>query len=166
MTFYFNEAHYVQSAENLVYKLYSMEVDQDFSSLINLELIGGEDSGTWYMEKDLAAFTWEAVQQNILTEGTFEALEKAGFRSIQELPEQLAEVISNYYSNGKYREYLTGITEICTVLDWANDGCKICPLRNACKAVNNEDDEKRRTAVWERGMAEAYERYIAENMEG
>lgn len=56
------------------------------------------------------------------------------------------------------------ITKLCVRFDWANDGCKLCPLQHACNAVINEKKVTDRTAIWERGMAEAYEKYMMENM--
>lgn len=106
MTFYFNEAHYVQSAENLVYKLYSMEVDRDFAALINLELVGGMSETVWLLAHDFPEDAqWETATQNLYTEGMIEALEESGFQSILDLPEELQCVIAGYYSNGKYDEY-------------------------------------------------------------
>lgn len=161
MRHYFNtNKRYVLSEDDRVYEVYSYETYDDSTFIsVNLRLIGSREGVQWFMAKYMSEeIQEESVSQYFMVESMNEALESNGYKTILELPAPLAEVIANEYSNGKYDEYHMKIRELCA--EYAYKECCLCPLYAACNADIEEEDSKLRTAKWERGMAEAYEKLI------
>lgn len=161
MTHYFNTyKKIVRTKDDYVYETYSYETFDDSTMLqINLQLVGAKENNAWLMAKDMPEdVQWEIIMQFFLTEGMAEALEANGYHIIDKLPDGLSKRIQDEYSNGKYDEYRDKINEQCGKYAYKN--CDKCPLFAACNADINEADSKLKTAKWERGMAEAYEKVI------